>query len=173
MTLDKNSCVFSIRGTLRSDFETLLAKEYWILLDYLSLVVQFSPRTLIYNCRKQSWDARILFESEISVLYLHLKHCNRVIQHLYTNCQHFSSFSWCCGRCPTTSVHTSWRRMTVRHFRADTLHTKTFYIIHLESFILSYGVIVWCVYFLKRDNQYVYIMSSSVMRELWEIRYHA
>lgn len=104
----------------------------------MSSVVQFSPRASARNCREQlKRRRRISFEGEISILYLHLKHRDRIIQHLYTNCQHLPGFSRCRGRCPTTSVHTSWRRMTVRHFRAGALHTKTVYIIHHHTVICS------------------------------------
>lgn len=61
--------------------------------------------------------------------HLDLKHCDCVVQHLYTNGQHFSSFTWGCRRRSTTAVHSSWSRMTVRHFGTSS-HAYIVDIIH-------------------------------------------
>lgn len=104
---------------------------------------------IVTNCRYiQREGGYLLIKKKKSILYLHLKHCNTVIQHLYTHCEHFSSFPRCCWRCSTTSIHTSWCRMTVRHL--CTLHTKTFYIIHFRSSIIL------------RNNCYVFSLLKRV-----------
>lgn len=95
----------------------------------------------------------IIKQVNIYNYYLYLKHCNSIIQHLYTNCKHFPRLPGCCRWCSTTAINTSWSRMTMRHFgTATALHAHAVYIIHFHSFMLFF-IAILCICFLWKASQ--------------------
>ena len=136
--------------------------------------LRFSDKTLDYDynrlASRQTWDeTNVTFNTCSTIVtryvtpvakacgilcrtianYLNLKHCDRIIQHLHTNSKHFTSFSRCCRRSSTTSIHTSRSRVTMRHLGSSAaFHTYALYIVHLQSSTINRRMTIYIIYFL-------------------------